>query len=181
MGKQANAITHDKYTLGLLLNIEDIHRDILRLDNDDEPSSTKTESESSSTTTVLSKKLLDSIIDRYLNHEKYFFADMFGQFSKGQIILERLYSYLTTSTTNYLELILIRLYGSLSYMVRRWSTEFHIVPIVMNMISLMQQQVNVKKTTFEQVSAQVYIYYNEQIKPKLIELNSGRYYFIKIY
>jgi hypothetical protein len=185
LGIQANAITHDKYNLGLLLNIENLHRDILLLDNDDDISSTTTETKiestngtpQSSTMVVKSKRLLDSIIDRYLNDQKYFFADMFGQFSKGQIILERLYSYLTTSTTNYSELILIRLYGSLSYMVRRWSTEFHIVPIVMNMISLMQQQVNVKKTTFEQLSAQVYIYYNEQIKPKLVELDSGRYSF----
>jgi hypothetical protein len=161
LGKQANAITHDKYTLGLLLNIENIHRDILRLDNDDDISSTP-ESE-------LSKQLLDSVIDHYLNHNDYFFADMFGQFSKGQIILERLYPYLTTTTStgNHLESTLVHLYGSLSYMIRRWSTSFHIEPIVMNMISLMLQQINVKKTTFEQLLAQVYLYYNEQIKPKL--------------
>ena len=142
------------------------------------PSTTNNTEAESSTIGVASKRLLDSIIDRYLNHPKYLFADMFGQFNKGQIILERLYSYLTTSTTtNHLELILIRLYGSLSYMIRRWSTTFHIEPIVMNMISLIQQQVNVKKTTFEQISTQVYIYYNEQIKPKLIGIDSGRYSF----
>ena len=37
LGAKTNAITHDKYTLGLLLNIENIHRDILRLDDDDDP------------------------------------------------------------------------------------------------------------------------------------------------
>ena len=98
---------------------------------------------------------------------------MFGQFNKGQILLERLYPYLltTTSITNYLESILIRLYGSLNYMIHRWPTTFHIEPIVMNMISLIQQQVNIKKTTFEQLLSQVYIYYDQQIKPKLVELN----------
>ena len=52
----------------------------------------------SSTTVTVSKQLLDSIIDRYLNHPNYLFADMFGQFNKGQIILERLYPYLITTT-----------------------------------------------------------------------------------
>lgn len=100
---------------------------------------------------------------------------MFGQFSKGQILLERLYPYLITTShsSNHLELMLIRLYASLSYMIRRWSTTFHIESIVMNMISLMQQQVNIKKTTFEQLLSQVYVYYDQQIKPKLSELTSN--------
>jgi len=168
LGKQANAITHDKYTLGLLLNIENLHRDILQLDNNDDISTNNTES-------VASKQLLNSIIDRYLNDSKYFFADMFGQFSKGQMILERLYPYIIKSTNGHLELLLIRIYGSLTYMIHRWPTTFHIEPIVMNIISLMQQQVNVKKTTFEQLLAQVYTYYNEQIKSKLTEFDSGIY------
>ncbi len=187
LGVRTNAITHDKYTLGLLLNIENIHRDILRLDDDDDlpstPNKTSTEPNSSdvppppaptTTTTTPSSTILDSIIERYLNHPDYLFADMFAQFSKGQILLERLYPYLitTTSITNHLELMLIRLYGSLNYMIRCWSTTFHIEPIVMNMISLMQQQVNIKKTTFEQLLSQVYVYYDQQIKPKLLELNS---------
>ncbi|CAF4992485.1 unnamed protein product, partial [Rotaria magnacalcarata] len=33
LGRRANAITHDKYTLGLLLNLENLYRDMLRLDN----------------------------------------------------------------------------------------------------------------------------------------------------
>ncbi|CAF5100805.1 unnamed protein product, partial [Rotaria magnacalcarata] len=121
-----------------------------------------------------SSKVLNTIIGRYLNHPDYLFADMFAQFSKGQILLERLYPYLvtTTSITNHLELMLIRLYGSLNYMIRCWPTTFHIESIVMNMISLMQQQVNIKKTTFEQLLSQVYIYYDQKIKPKLLELNS---------
>jgi len=162
LGAQEHAITHDKYTLGLLLNIENIHRDILRLDDDDDVPSTD-------------QTILDSIIDRYLNHPDYLFADMFGQFSKGQILLERLYPYLitTSQSSNHLELMLIRLYASLSYMIRRWSTTFHIESIVMNMISLMQQQVNIKKTTFEQLLSQVYIYYDEKIKPKLTELTNN--------
>jgi hypothetical protein len=188
LGTRANAITYDKYNLGLLLNIENLHRDILRLDDDDDvpstPVKTTTETElesanitpQSSTAVTASKLLLDSIVDRYLNHPSYLFADMFGQFNKGQIILERLYSYLTT-TSNY-DLMLIRLYGSLTYMVRRWPTTFHIEPIVMSMISLMQQQVNVKKTTFEQLLAQVYTYYDEQMKPKIMEFDSGIYSFI---
>jgi len=165
LGKQANAITHDKYTLGLLLNIENLHRDILQLDD----------ISINNIELVLSKQLLNPIIDRYLNDSKYFFADMFGQFSKGQMILERLYPYVIKSTNDYLELLLIRLYGSLTYMIHRWPTTFHIEPIVMNMISLMQQQVNVKKTTFEQLLAQVYTYYNEQIKSKFTEFDSGIY------
>ena len=36
LGAQVHAITHDKYELGLLLNIENIYRDILRLDDDDD-------------------------------------------------------------------------------------------------------------------------------------------------
>ncbi len=187
LGVRTNAITHDKYTLGLLLNIENIHRDILRLDDDDDlpstPNKTSTEPNPSdvpppppptTTTTTPSSTILDSIIERYLNHPDYLFADMFAQFSKGQILLERLYPYLitTTSITNHLELMLIRLYGSLNYMIRCWPTTFHIEPIVMNMISLMQQQVNIKKTTFEQLLSQVYVYYDQQIKPKLLELNS---------
>ena len=179
LGTRTNAITHDKYTLGLLLNIENIHRDILRLDDDDDlpptPGQTSSETVPSNAPTVNtpSSIILDSIIERYLNHPDYLFADMFAQFNKGQILLERLYPYLitTTSISNHLELMLIRLYGSLSYIIRRWSTTFHIEPIVMNMISLMQQQVNIKKTTFEQLLSQVYLYYDEQIKPKLLESN----------
>lgn len=167
--------------MGLLLNIENIHRDILRLDDDDEspvvPNKTPAEvnpSDTVPTTATPSSTILNSIIDRYLNHPDYLFADMFAQFDKGQILLERLYPYLitTTSMTNHLELMLIRLYGSLNYMIRRWPTTFHIEPIVMNMISLMQQQVNIKKTTFEQLLSQVYVYYDEKIKPKLFQLNS---------
>jgi hypothetical protein len=176
-----DAITHDKYTLGLLLNVENIYRDILRLDNDDDDdrasnsNKTPTETKSTENGSIPSSIVLDSIIDRYLNHPEYSFADMFGQFDKGQILLERLYPYLitTTSITNHLEMMLIRLYGSLNYMVRRWPTTFHIEPIVMNMISLMQLQVNVKKTTFEQLLSQVYLYYDQQIKPKLLEFNSS--------
>ena len=185
LGTRANAITHEKYDLGLLLNIENIYRDILRLDNDeDEERSTdqtkiqidgKT-SESKNNDESSSSAILDSIIDRYLNHCDYLFADMFAQFNKGQILLERLYPYLitTTSTSNHLELMLIRFYGSLNYMIRCWPTTFHIEPIVMNMISLMQQQVNIKKTTFEQLLSQVYIYYDQSIKPKLSKSYSSR-------
>lgn len=98
---------------------------------------------------------------------------MFGQFHKGQIILERLYPFITNSTTGHLELILIRLYSSFSYMLHRYSTTFHILSTIMNIINLMQQQVNTKNITFEQLLAQVYTYYNEQIKPKLIEFDSS--------
>lgn len=168
----------------MLLNIENIHRDILRLDDDDDevPSTpTKPPTEPSASddpttpaTPAPSSSVLNSIIDRYLNHPEYLFADMFAQFNKGQILLERLYPYLitTTSSGNHLELMLVRLYGSLSYMIRRWPTTFHIESIVMNMISLMQQQVNIKKTTFEQLLAQVYVYYDEKIKGKLLESNA---------
>jgi hypothetical protein len=169
LGTRANAITHDKYTLGLLLNIENLYRDILQLDNDDNLSTNQTES-------IVSKQLFNSIIDCYLNNSNYFFPDMFGQFHKGQIILKRLYPYLIKSTNGHLELMLIRLYASFSYMIHRWPTTFHIESIVMNIISLMQQQVNVKKITFEQLLAQVYTYYNEQIKPKFIELDFGIYW-----
>ncbi|CAF1459563.1 unnamed protein product [Rotaria sordida] len=172
LGIRANAITHDKYTLGLLLNIENIYRDILRLNNDrlliSNQIKTETELE---TTTIESKQLLSSIIDHYLNHQQYLFADMFGQFNKGQIIFERLYPYL--KTTNYFELLFIRFYSSLSYMIYRWSTTFHIESIVMNTISLIQQQIISNKTTFEQLLTQVYTYYNEQIKEKLTEFHSA--------
>ncbi|CAF1198294.1 unnamed protein product [Rotaria sordida] len=172
LGIRANAITHDKYTLGLLLNIENIYRDILRLNNDrlliSNQIKTETELE---TVTIESKQLLSSIIDHYLNHQQYLFADMFGQFNKGQIIFERLYPYL--KTTNYFELLFIRFYSSLSYMIYRWSTTFHIEPIVMNTISLIQQQIISNKTTFEQLLTQVYTYYNEQIKEKLTEFHSA--------
>ncbi|CAF3916466.1 unnamed protein product [Rotaria sordida] len=172
LGIRANAITHDKYTLGLLLNIENIYRDILRLNNDrlliSNQIKTETELE---TITIESKQLLSSIIDHYLNHQQYLFADMFGQFNKGQIIFERLYPYL--KTTNYFELLFIRFYSSLSYMIYRWSTTFHIEPIVMNTISLIQQQIISNKTTFEQLLTQVYTYYNEQIKEKLTEFHSA--------
>lgn len=191
MGISANAITHDKYELGLLLNIENIYRDILRLDNDDDEersngqiktgNETKTIDVDDTTATsdhsqASSSVILASIIDRYLNHSQYLFADMFAQFKKGQILLERLYPYLitTTSTSNHLELMLIRLYGSLNYMIRSWPNTYHIEPIVMNMISLMQQQVNIKKTTFEQLLSQVYIYYDQEIKPKLLKYNSSK-------
>lgn len=154
MGTRANAITYKKYNLGLLLNIENILRDISQLDSNN----------------------IETIIDRYINNSNYFFPDMFGQFTKGQIILERLYPYLIASTTGQLELILTRLYGSLSYMIYRWGTTFHIEPIVMNTINLMQQHVNMKKITFEQLLGQVYTYYNEQIKSKLTEFDSGIYF-----
>jgi len=98
---------------------------------------------------------------------------MFGQFNKGQIIFERLYRYVIKSTNGHLELMLIHLYSSLSYMIHQWPTTFHIEPIVMNTINLMQQQVNVKKITFEQLLAQVYTHYNQQIKPKLIQFDSA--------
>ena len=143
------------------MHIENLYRDILQLDHD--------------TSTDNKESIVAKIIDRYLNDQSYFFADMFAQFSKGRIILERLYPYLLTSTTGHLELMLVRLYGSLSYMIRQWPTTFHIEPIVMNVISLMQQQVNVKNTTFEQLLGQVYTYYNEQIKPKFIQIDPGIY------
>ena len=181
LGTRANAITHDKYDLGLLLNIENLHQDIMRLADDDvdDPVVTPVQSESAGTTppsATVSKRLLNSIIARYLNHPTYFFADMFGQFGKGQIILARLSPSLLTTKgdTTHLELMLVRLYGSLSYMVRRWPNSFRIEPIVMNTISLMQQHVNAKKGTFEQVLAQAYTYYDEQIKPKLLAPDAGR-------
>ena len=180
LGTRANAITHDKYNLGLLLNIENLHQDIMRLDDDDDDDAVVTpvqpESTTPSSSSSVSKRLLNSVIARYLNHPTYFFADMFGQFGKGQIIVARLSPYLLTTTgdTTHLELMLVRLYGSLSYMVRRWPNSFRIEPIVMNMIGLMQQQVHAKKATFEQLLAHVYTYYDEQIKPKLLESDAGR-------
>lgn len=155
MGTQANAITHDKYELGLLLHIENIYRDVLQLDKNEE--------------------LLNTIIDRYLNDPKYFFPDMFAQYPKGQLILERLYPYLTKSTNGQLELILTRIFSSLTYMIDRWPKTFSIQPNAMNTISLMLQQVNVKKITYEQLLAQIYVYYNEQIKSKITELDPGKY------
>jgi hypothetical protein len=106
---------------------------------------------------------------------------MFGQFHKGRIILERLYPYLIASTTGHLELMLVRLHASFSYMIRRYPTTFHIEPVVMNIISLMQQQVNVKQTTFEQLLAQVYTYFNEQIKPKFLQFDPGIYTIKKVF
>ncbi|CAF5010792.1 unnamed protein product, partial [Rotaria sp. Silwood1] len=179
LGRRANAITHDKYTLGLLLNIENLYRDILRLDNDNnklsilnptESESTNETSQISITTTNQSKQLFNSIINHYLNDKNYLFADMFGQFNKGQIILQRLYPYL--KTINYLELLFIRFYSSLSYMIRRWSTSFHIEHNIMNIINLIQQQIYINKISYEQLLAKVYIYYNEQMKEKLIEFYS---------
>ena len=155
LGTRPNAITHEKYTLGLLLHIENLRRDILQLDNNEEM-----------------PKGFPSILDRYLNDSKYFFPDMFGQFSKARLICERIHRYLIKSNAGDLELMLIHLYASLSYMIQQWPRTFHIEPIVMNTISLMQQQVNVKRTTFEQLLAQVYIHYNEHIKGRLTD--SGR-------
>ncbi|CAF4297780.1 unnamed protein product, partial [Rotaria sordida] len=60
---------------------------------------------------------------------------------------------------------------SLSYIIYRWSTTFHIEPIVLNTISLIQQQIISNKITFEQLLAQVYSYYNEQIKAKFVEFH----------
>ncbi|CAF4406224.1 unnamed protein product, partial [Adineta steineri] len=68
--------------------------------------------------------------------------------------------------------ILIRLYGSLSYIIPQWPTSFHIDRSVMNIISLIQQQIDLKKTSFEQLLTQVYIYYNEKIKPKILEFDT---------
>ncbi|CAF1414304.1 unnamed protein product [Rotaria magnacalcarata] len=165
LGRRANAITHDKYTLGLLLNLENLYRDMLRLDNN-------TDSETSSVSNnTESKQLLSSIIDGYLNHKKYLFSDMFGQFKKGQLILECLYPYI--KSTNHLESMFIRLYSSLSYMVRQWPTTFHIELSVVNTIHIMLQQVNANKSAFERLLTQVYIYYNEQIKAKLVEIDSS--------
>ena len=156
LGKQMDAITHDKYHLGLLLHIENLYRDLL--DVKDSTPSTAPHS-------------LDSIIDRYLNDRKYPFFDIFGGFKKGQLILERLHSRLPADS---LEVILIRLYGSLCYMVRRWPADFHIELSVMNTISLMQQQVNAKKAPLDQFVARVYAYYSETIKPKILALDAGK-------
>ena len=122
-----------------------------------------------------SKELLHSIIDRYLNHSTYFFPDLFGQVSKGRFILERLYPHLIANITSndYLETILIHIYGSLSYMIHRCSTTFIIEPIVMIIISSIQQQINAKKTTFEQLFPQINTYYIEHIKSKLDDVSSS--------
>ena len=114
---------------------------------------------------------MNSIIDRYLNDSKYFFPDIFGQFSKGRIIYERLHRYILKANGAHLELMLIRLFASLSYMNKQWPQDFHIESTVMNTISLMQQQINPKKMTFEQFLTQIYGYYNEHIQPKLIQLD----------
>jgi hypothetical protein len=172
--------------LGLLLNIENLHRDILQLHVDDVHSSTKTvhsaepdlannTSQASMSSATLKKQsmlLLDCIIDRYLNHTNYFFPDMFGLSSKGQIVLERLYTY-SIPTTEHIERILVRLYGSLSYMIHRSSKTFHIKANVMNMLNLMQQEIITKKDVFERLLANIYTYYNEQIKGKLVQFDSG--------
>ena len=188
LGTRANAITHDKYTLGTLLNIENLYRDILLLDNTNNGLSTSTQTNhtefelvnavsQTSTMPDRSKQLLSSIIDRYLDHRNYLFADMFGQFRKGKLILTCLYPYILSA--NHLELMLIRLYSSLSYMLHRWSTTFHIESTIMNTIRLMQQQGNDKKiTSFEQLLVQVYIYYNEHIKTKLLQYHSGKYFIL---
>ena len=172
------------------MNIENLHRDLLQVDEDEdipvkpvnpaEPGSASVTPQSATAASTVSKKLLDSIVARYFNHSTYLFADMFGQGGKGQILLERLYPYLSTATAATsvpanLELILVRLYGSLSYMVHRSPSTFRIAPIVLNTISLLQQQVNVKTATFEQLLEQVYTYYEEQIKPKLLQFHPGSY------
>lgn len=170
MGRRKNAITHDKYTLGILLNIENIYRDLLRLDNNhDNEVSNNTESANTNPQVAesvnQSKQLLTSILDRYLNDQTYLFIDTFGQFSKGQLIFHRLYPYI--KNTDDFEKILSRLYSSLSYMIHQWPNTFHIESIVMNTIHLMQQQMIEKKSTFEQCLSQAYTYYNENIKEKL--------------
>ena len=170
MGTGANAITDGKYALGLLLNIENLYRDILRLNSDVEALSNEAKTESTNDLSQ-SKQLLQLIIDNYLNHEKYLFADMFGQFHKGQMILERLYPHI--ESTNHLELIFTHFYSSLSYMIHQWSTTFHIPPTVLNTISLIHQQINAKKLMFEQLLNQVYTYYNERMKVKLLEIYPG--------
>lgn len=157
LGTQANAITHNKYNLGILLHIENLRGDILQLEDKAELTNE-----------------LNSIIDRYLNDSKYFFPDIFGQCSKGRMIYERLHRYILKSNSGQLELMLIRLFASLNYMIKQWPQEFYIESTVMNTISLMLQQINPKKMTFEQFLAQVYGCYNEQIKPKLVQIDSSK-------
>ena len=157
MGKRANAITHEKYHLGMLLHIENLRRDILELEGKEE---IDTE--------------LNSILDRYLNDPKYFFPDLFGHFSKGRMIYERLHRYIIKSNLDHLELMLIRLFSSFSYIIKQAPKDFHIESIVMNTISLMQQQVNSKKKTFEQLLAQIYGCYNEKIKSKLLQIDPSK-------
>lgn len=168
------------------MNIENLHRDFLELDENQnvpakptdptEPSSAGATPESVLATAAASKKLLDSIVDRYFNHSTYLFADTFGQGGKGQTLLERLYPHFSSTTTepDNLELALVRLYGSFSYMVHRLPSTFRIEPIVLNTISLIQQQVTVKTAAFELLLAQAYIYYEETIKPKLLEFHPGK-------
>ena len=87
------------------------------------------------------------------------------------MIYERLHRYILKANGAHLELMLIRLFASLSYMNKQWPQDFHIESTVMNTISLMQQQINPKKMTFEQFLTQIYGYYNEHIQPKLIQLD----------
>lgn len=155
--------------------MENLYRDILQLNHDIEIASNKPKTEStdeSSTINNESKQLLDSIIEHYFNDKNYLFADMFGQFNKGQTILERLYPHL--EATNHVELVFVRFYSSLSYMIHQASTAFHIQSTVINTIGLMHQQINAKKIMFEQLLSQVYTHYNECIKGKLAEFCPGR-------
>lgn len=156
MGKQLHAITHEKYHLGMLLHIENIRRDILELEGKDEINME-----------------LNSILDRYFNDSKYFFPDLFGYFSKGRMIYERLHRYIIKSNLDHLELMLIRLFASFPYIIKQGPKDFYIESIVMNTISLMQQQVNSKKKTFEQLLAQIYEFYKEKIQPKLLQIDSN--------
>ncbi|CAF1201286.1 unnamed protein product [Didymodactylos carnosus] len=155
--KTLKSITHDKYDLGILLNIEDIHRDLLKLDGDDGE--------------VVDKQMLESILKRYLFNDEYLFADMFLH-RKGQIILERIYPYVMANdtTTDYCEHILVSIYSSLSYMVRKTmsiNSVFIIEHLGMNMISLMLQQM--RKYTYEQLLDMFYKYFSDKLDNRLNE------------
>lgn len=120
-----------------------------------------------------SKESLQPILQQYFNDETYFFPDIFGGSRKGQLIFERLYRYSVTNSPDLLELMFVRLYSSLPYMIRRYTANFSIESSVMNMINLLQQQISAKKTTLEQILAQIYQHYNEQIKPRILQLDSS--------
>jgi len=157
LGKQANSITYGKYHLGVLLHIENIYQDVLQIERQANPSN----------------EFIQNILNRYFHDEKYFFPDLFGCCRKGQIIFERLYRYLITHLPDQLESMFVRLYSSLSYMIRRYSSGFHIENSVMNMINLLQQQICAKRPTLEQILNEIYRSYNEQIKPKILQFDSS--------
>ncbi|CAF0812803.1 unnamed protein product [Didymodactylos carnosus] len=155
--KTSKCITHDKYDLGVLLNIEDIHHDLLKLDSNGGE--------------IVDKQMLQSILKRYLFNDKYLFGDMFLH-RKGQIVLERIYLFVMANDMNidYCEHILVSIYSSLSYMVTKMISSnlvFTIEHLSMNMISLMLQQM--KKYTYEQFLEMFYKYFDEKIVDKLKE------------